>query len=284
MNNLIVICSSKSNIVEEKVQIQSLVNQNFDINNILVACATNKCIFNYDRSRLLLEIEKIDIALSTNFSLLRFIIPKYFPNTNLIICDSDIIFLQNPSILLDDVKKNQILMRKAYGISKWATSFMCLNLDKNQSTILFNYTKFLIENNLTKSDLLTFSIKLNDSIKFINIDKNWNSFDSVRPKTKLLHYTNLLTQPWIFPNHPHENLWFNIANDAISSGILKLEDINTQLKIDNKVFTNSKCLRSDFYYSLKNNKNCKSIKNMFNQFKKDLNFYGIKRYFFSKIL
>ena len=36
------------------------------------------------------------------------------------------------------------------------------------------------------------------------IDPNWNSYDHFDGTTKLIHYTNLHSQPWKFRGHPHE--------------------------------------------------------------------------------
>jgi hypothetical protein len=57
------------------------------------------------------------------------------------------------------------------------------------------------------------------------LDPNWNVFDRCDEHTKLIHYTNLLSQPWKFPGHPHGELWFQYFRDALASGGLSDEEV-----------------------------------------------------------
>jgi hypothetical protein len=61
------------------------------------------------------------------------------------------------------------------------------------------------------------------------IDPNWNSFDHFDAGTKLIHYTNLRTQPWKFPGHKHEALWFKYFNEARTAGVISPQDIDKTL-------------------------------------------------------
>lgn len=61
------------------------------------------------------------------------------------------------------------------------------------------------------------------------IDPRWNSFDRRDADTKLIHYTNLRTQPWKVPGHDHESLWFQYFNEARDAGFITAEDVDKTL-------------------------------------------------------
>src|SRR4029453_2592406 len=57
------------------------------------------------------------------------------------------------------------------------------------------------------------------------LDPAWNVFDHFDDETKLIHYTDLYTQPWKYPNHPYGELWFRYFNEARASGYITHRDI-----------------------------------------------------------
>ncbi len=59
--------------------------------------------------------------------------------------------------------------------------------------------------------------------------EQWNVFDHLEEDTKLIHYTNLGTQPWKFPGHPYEKLWFQYFNEAREAGFIDNVDIKKAL-------------------------------------------------------
>ena len=61
------------------------------------------------------------------------------------------------------------------------------------------------------------------------LDPAWNSFDVHDAGTKLIHYTNLRTQPWKFPGHVHEDLWFHWFSEARKAGAITNQDIDKTL-------------------------------------------------------
>src|SRR5437763_16945260 len=58
------------------------------------------------------------------------------------------------------------------------------------------------------------------------LDPNWNVFDHCDERTKLIHYTNLMSQPWKFPGHPYGELWFQYFREALAAGELTEDDVN----------------------------------------------------------
>lgn len=54
-------------------------------------------------------------------------------------------------------------------------------------------------------------------------------FDKCDASTRLIHYTNLGTQPWKFPGHPHEDIWFKHFNEARENGEITQSDVKKTL-------------------------------------------------------
>ncbi|NEQ62473.1 MAG: glycosyl transferase, partial [Moorea sp. SIO4A1] len=61
------------------------------------------------------------------------------------------------------------------------------------------------------------------------LDPLWNVFDYYDNDTKLIHYTNLYTQPWKYTNHPYGELWFQYFNEARECGYITQNDIDLSL-------------------------------------------------------
>ncbi|GAB5403887.1 MAG: hypothetical protein Aurels2KO_21180 [Aureliella sp.] len=71
---------------------------------------------------------------------------------------------------------------------------------------------------------------------------DWNVFDKKDESTKLIHYTNLNTQPWKFPGHPHEDIWFEYFCEARQAGFITDEDISKTL---NRAYARQDILQPD---------------------------------------
>ena len=48
----------------------------------------------------------------------------------------------------------------------------------------------------------------------------WNSLDELTAETRLLHYTKIKTQPWVYPAHPLGYLWIEELQRMLASGAL----------------------------------------------------------------
>jgi hypothetical protein len=83
----------------------------------------------------------------------------------------------------------------------------------------------------TYSDLhqLTPRFRASHPVEVAALDANWNVFDRHDGSTKLIHYTNLLTQPWKHRGHPYGALWFRYFAEARREGFVTDADIETTL-------------------------------------------------------
>jgi lipopolysaccharide biosynthesis glycosyltransferase len=61
------------------------------------------------------------------------------------------------------------------------------------------------------------------------IDPRWNEFDHCYRDTRLIHYTNLYTQPWKFRSHPYGDLWFGYFDEARKTKYITDRDVELAL-------------------------------------------------------
>ena len=54
----------------------------------------------------------------------------------------------------------------------------------------------------------------------------WNSLEEYVPgKTRLIHYTDMKTQPWVSRRNPHGELWVQYLRDAVRDGFVTVADV-----------------------------------------------------------
>jgi len=282
----IYIASSKKNIVEEKVLITSLVESNNSKNDIHILAADENKVYNFDRSKPLSKIfnEDINFKQSTIFSLARFFVPMLSNNDDTVIIDPDTLVFVNLKSFFKKIKKG-IYMRKAYGFNLYASSVIFFTKDFFDEKKLFNYKKAVLNENISWADKLYFNSNFcyNSNLKITELSKTWNQFDFYFPNTKIIHYTNLYNQPWVFDGHPFENLWIKYFRMSIDKEILRTKDVFNQQKeattFDNKI----RACRNDLHLLLDNNYK-KKKKNLYKFFINEIKFHSIKKYLYNIIL
>lgn len=170
----------------------------------------------------------------TEFSLYRFLIPEICDyQGKAIYIDSDTICRSDIGELLDIPMAEADFLAKyeAYpGDELWALSVMLIDCEK---------CKFDLENIIDEIDRGLYSLSdfccmsprflSHHRYKIGQLDPMWNVFDRWDPQTKLVHYTNLDTQPWKYPNHPYGGLWFSYFNEAVAEGHITHEDVELSM-------------------------------------------------------
>lgn len=58
----------------------------------------------------------------------------------------------------------------------------------------------------------------------------WNHAEHLEPEsrdpgTRLIHYTDMPTQPWVCPSNPHGELWYGALREALAEGFLGREEL-----------------------------------------------------------
>lgn len=164
----------------------------------------------------------------TEFSLYRYLIPQLCNfEGRAIYVDSDMVCLDDIGQLFDlPMNGCDFLASKHYGEEEWGTSVMLIDCAKCR----FDLDEIFREIGEGKYTLLDFS-RMNPKyrqyhpLQIGELDPNWNVFDRHDEQTKLIHYTELLTQPWRVSGHPYGQLWFDYLQQALAAGVATEHDI-----------------------------------------------------------
>jgi len=119
---------------------------------------------------------------------------------------------------------------KAYDTGQWGPSVMLIDCERSR----FDLEQICDEIDAGKFTYSEFS-RMDDRflahhpLKIGVLDPNWNVFDRCDASTKLIHYTNLMSQPWKFPGHPHGELWFQYFREAQAAGVISADDIHKSI-------------------------------------------------------
>jgi glycosyl transferase family 8 len=226
--------SGEASLLERKVAIYSLRrNSRRDLDAYVFNGTHNAIELNDDEpipAPMSLRVKYRNI---TEFSLYRFLIPEICGyRGRAIYIDSDTICLTDIGELFDAPMNDSHFLAKsdAYTDGFWGLSVMLIDCE----TCRFDLDTVIDE---IDQGLYTLSDFSQMGPKFLShhpyrigkIDPRWNSFDYLNGETKLIHYTNLYTQPWKYPGHPHGELWFEYFNEARASGYVTPTDIELSL-------------------------------------------------------
>lgn len=229
--------SGEASRLERKVAIYSLrkhTNRNLDI---YVLNGTHNAIELNDQEPFPAPLSlKLKYENITEFSLYRYLIPQLCNyQGRAIYIDSDVICLKDIGELFDTEFDgcDFLAKRDAYnhmGANFWALSVMLLDCQKCRFDLetyyqeiaqgLYSYTDFAC---MSPTFLTQHPFKIG------KLDPNWNVLDRVDKNTKLIHYTNLYTQPWKYSDHPYGKLWFTYFHEAIAAGYITEEDIELSI-------------------------------------------------------
>lgn len=226
----IFIGSGEASRLERKVLIHSLRKNSRSLLDIHVFNGTHNAIERNDEQPVAAPLSlRAKYRSVTEFSNYRFLIPQLCGYQGRAIwIDSDTISLVDIAQLFRTPMNGADLLAKAdaYHGGGWALSVMLIDCAR---------CRFDIERYFDEVDRGLYSpvdfhqmtprFRAHHPFTIGQLDPGWNSFDVAGPDTKLIHYTNLLTQPWKFPGHPHGELWFRNFRDALASGTVSHEDI-----------------------------------------------------------
>ena len=64
------------------------------------------------------------------------------------------------------------------------------------------------------------------------IPAGWNELDHFEPgRTRNIHYTKIVTQPWVHAGHPHGRPWVEEVARMLEAGVLSAEEIREEVKL-----------------------------------------------------
>jgi lipopolysaccharide biosynthesis glycosyltransferase len=229
--------SGEASLLERKVAIYSLRKHTKRDLDIYVFNGTHNAIELNDGEPFAAPLSlKLKYQNITEFSLYRYLIPQICNyQGKAIYIDSDIICLTDIGELFDTPLKGcQFLAKKdAYshiGKELWALSVMLIDCEKCQFK-LETYYKEIAQGLYGEKDFacMSPSFLTHHPYKIGKLNPHWNVLDYVDKDTKLIHYTNLHTQPWKHPHHPYGKLWFTYFQEAIAAGYVTQKDIDLSL-------------------------------------------------------
>lgn len=228
MSIRVFIGSGEASLVERKVLIYSLRKHTQQDLDIYVLNGTHNAIERNDQEPVPAPMSlKIKYQNVTEFSLYRYLIPKICNyQGKAIYLDSDTVCLTNISELYEiDLGIHHFLAKQEYG-GNWGLSVMLMDCEK----CYFDLDRYFLDIEKQRYTYTDFNRMSSAFLKYhpfaiAELDPNWNVFDFHNSETKLIHYTNLFTQPWKAYNHPYGELWFQYFHEAIDAGILTERDI-----------------------------------------------------------
>jgi hypothetical protein len=170
----------------------------------------------------------------TEFSNYRFLIPQLCNHEGrAIYLDSDMIALGDIGELFDADMGGADFLAKADSpdpgqpdLVGWGMSVSLYDCSKCRFD-LDRYVAEMAEGLYTYKDLhwMTPAFRQHHPFTIGKIYPNWNVFDRYDDQTRLIHYTDLNTQPWKFPRHPYGDLWFRYFEEARAAGVVTDMDI-----------------------------------------------------------
>lgn len=229
--------SGEASLLERKVAIYALQKNTTRELDIYVFNGTHNAIELNDQEPVLaplsLELKYHNI---TEFSLYRYLIPQLCNyQGRAIYIDSDTICLTDIGELLDTplngcdfgAKKGAY---KSRGADLWALSVMLIDCEQCRFQ-LDTYYQEIAQGLYSQTDFFCMSPSFltRHPYKISELDPNWNVLDYADQNTKLIHYTNLHTQPWKHPDHPYGKLWYIYFYEAIATGYITQKDIDLSL-------------------------------------------------------
>lgn len=229
----IFIGSGEASLIERKTAIHSLRKHTTRDLDIYVFNGTHNSVRLNDGEAFLAPMSlRVKYRNITEFSLYRYLIPELCNyQGKAIYIDSDTVCLSDIGELLDTQMDGAHFLAKAFpGEELWAMSVMLIDCQR---------CRFNLEGTITEVDAGVYSMKDFScmSPRFLahhpytigRLDPMWNVFDQWDDGTKLIHYSNLHTQPWKRPNHPYGELWFSYFNEALEEGYITTEDIELSM-------------------------------------------------------
>jgi lipopolysaccharide biosynthesis glycosyltransferase len=224
--------SGEASLVERKVLIYSLRKHTQSELDIYVLNGTHNAIEINDQEPILAPMSlKLKYRNVTEFSLYRYLIPKICNyRGKAIYLDSDTICLTDIAELFEtDLGIHHFIAKREYG-GDWGLSVMLIDCEK----CYFDLIRYFFEIDKGRYTYTDFNRMSQAFLKYhpfaiAELDPNWNAFDFYNSKTKLIHYTNLFTQPWKAYNHPFGELWFEYFYEALEAGILTEQEIELSI-------------------------------------------------------
>jgi lipopolysaccharide biosynthesis glycosyltransferase len=227
--------SGEASLIERKTAIHSIRKHTKRELDVYVLNGTHNAVELNDEEPFLAPMSlRVKYRNITEFSLYRFLIPELCNyEGRAIYIDSDTICLTDIGELFDTPMDDADFLAKheAYpGAELWGLSVMVIDCKRCR----FDLERIIDEIDASLYSISDFSCMspgflAHHPYRIGRLDPAWNVFDQWDDRTKLIHYTNLYTQPWKYPNHPYGELWFKYFDEALAAGYVTAKDIELSM-------------------------------------------------------
>ena len=167
----------------------------------------------------------------TGFSFYRFCIPQLCGyEGRAIYLDADMVVVGDIVELYELEMEQPALARPHEEGKRWYTSCMLLDCGR------LNHWKPKEWVALINAGLASYGATMNGDVGGLNYNdfgampQNWNHLDHYNAETKLLHYTNVPTQPWKRGGHPHRDVFLKELNHALHDGALMVKEVVREIE------------------------------------------------------
>jgi len=223
--------SGEASLLERKTLIHSLRKNSHRELDIFVFNGTHNSVERNDDEPVLAPLSlKLKYRNFTEFSNYRFLIPEICGHKGRAIwLDSDMVCLRDIGELFDAPMAGCKFLAKSdayHGAGSWGLSVMLIDCEHCRFD-LESYFQEIDRGLYSSTDLhqMTPAFLAHHPFKIGGLDPRWNEFDWFDDETRLIHYTNLMSQPWKFPGHPFGELWFQYFREAIQAGVITQHEI-----------------------------------------------------------
>jgi len=164
----------------------------------------------------------------TEFSLYRFLIPALCGQIGrAIYLDSDMLCLRDIGEVFEmSLNAHDLLAKRGDWGLGWALSVILFDCGRCSFDLEHCYDQ-IDRGMYTYEDLASMTPRFLEChpLRIGELDPRWNVFDDCREDTRLIHYTNLLTQPWKTAGHPQGEIWMRYLREAMALGVVTSRDV-----------------------------------------------------------
>lgn len=226
--------SGEASVIERKVLIYSIHKNTPEDGDVYVFNGTHDTLEKNNEPPVRINMSlRAKYRNFTEFSNYRFLIPQLCNyQGRAIFIDSDTICLGNlKDLFCQDMQGHDLLAKPdAYGDqgkARWGLSVMLMDCAKCKFD-LEKYLDEVEEKKYSGTDYhqMTPAFLSHHPFSVGKLDHQWNNFDHYDAATKVIHYTNLYTQPWKEPGHKYGDLWFRYFHEARQKGYITDEDVS----------------------------------------------------------
>ncbi len=246
----IFIGSSNKNVIEQKVYAYTLKKHTQHPIDFNIIDGLNGSVTNLATG----EVKALPSALTqhipgaTAFTLARWAIPEWCDyQGKAIYCDSDQLSMSDIADLWNFDLEGHIAaavpvkqakcyphyvrhyLKDYYASSDehYFVSVMLLDCEKASIWSLESLLKLIEAKKFSLTDLMNFSgpFRAHFNVNIKTLPSEWNHLDVVYPDSKIVHFTNLSTQPWRFHHNAISELWDNLFFEAYDQGEVLRSDI-----------------------------------------------------------